>query len=480
MKKKTGLFKIIMFILLGMVIATWFFSGSYYYNGQLMDMNMKNIGFFDYFSLLFEAFEFEYFLQTFIFLICVGAFYGVLNKTGKYRAWIERIASNCGGREFAVLILTAFIIAAVTAVFEYGFILFIFVPFIISILLAMGYDKITTIVAVFGSMLVGTIGNLMGSNTTGVTASMLQIGQTEGFYYKLALFIIAFVAEMIYLSRAKRSKAEAKKSEEDDLYLGEKISNKYSTVGLFITFVVLALLIVLTCTSWADTFKVEFFTKLHTKVMGWSPKLPYLHFTMDGVLHGTEKIAIVSKLFGTIGEFGTWFYSEMSVVLLVFSLILGKVYKLESTVEAMYEGAKKMLRPALMVMLCFTVIYFAGMHMFFPTIAKYILGITNKFSVIISSFVVAIGSVLHVDVLYVANYITPQIAAVDGANKALVAVMTQSIFGCTMFVAPTSMFIAFALTYLNVSYKEWIKRTWKLSLSLFGISLIVLLLAKFL
>ena len=169
----------------------------------------------------------------------------------------------------------------------------------------------------------------------------------------------------------------------------------------------------------------------------------------------------------------------MSVVVLVFAFILGKIYRLESTFEAMAEGVKKMLKPALMVMLCLTVIYFAGMNMFFPTIAKFILGISSKFSVIISAIVVAIGSVLHVDVLYVANYITPQIAAVDGANKALVAVLTQSIYGCTMFVAPTSMFIAFALTYLNVSYKEWIKRTWKLSLSLFGISLIVLLIAKF-
>jgi len=479
MKKKTGLFKIIMFILLGMVVASWFFSASYYYNDQLMDMQMKNIGFFDYFSLIFGAFEFEYFLQTFIFLICIGAFYGVLNKTGKYRAWIERIVNNCGGREFAVLILSAFIIAVVTAVFEYGYILFIFVPFIISILLAMGYDKITTIVAVFGSMLVGTIGNLMGSNTVGVTASMLKIGQTDGFYYKLALFIVSFIAEMIYLSRAKRSKADAKKAEEDDLYLGEKNSNKYSTTGIIITFVLLALIVVLACTNWTDTFKVEFFTNLHNKIMGWSPKLPYLHFTIDGVLHGTEKVAIISKLFGTIGEFGTWFYSEMSVVLLVFALILGKIYKLENTFEAMAEGVKKMFKPALMIMLCFTVIYFAGMNMFFPTIAKLILGISSKFSVIISSIVVAIGSVLHVDVLYVANYITPQIGAIDGANKVVVALLTQSIYGCTMFVAPTSMFIAFALTYLNVTYKEWIKRTWKLSLSLFGISLIVLLVAKF-
>jgi uncharacterized ion transporter superfamily protein YfcC len=481
MKKKTGLFKIIMFILLGMVVASWLFSSSYFYNGELMDMEMKSIGFFDYFSLIFGAFEFEYFLQTFILLVCIGAFYGVLNKTGKYRAWVESIANKCKGREFAVLVLTAFIFAIINAVFEYGFILFIFVPFVISILLAMGYNKITTIVAVFGSMLVGTIGSLMGYNTVGVTSQLLDISQNVGFYYRLALFMLAFIAEMIYLSKAKRVKnSDMKDLEKEDLYIGEKTSNKYSAVPIIVTFCVIAVLIILACTNWADTFKVEFFTKIHTKVMEWSPKLPYLHFTTEGVKVGTEKVAIISKIFGAITEFGTWYFAEMSVVLLISSLILGRIYKLESTFEAMVEGVKKIVKPALMVMLCFTVVYFAGMNMFFPTIAKFILGISSKFSVILSSIVTLIGSVLHVDILYVANYVAPQIGAVDGANASVVALITQAIYGCTMFIAPTSMFIAFALTYLNVTYKEWVKKTWKLTLALFGISLVVLLVAKFL
>ena len=61
--KKTGLFKIIMFILLGMVVATWIFSASYFNEGNLAELGMYNIGFFDYFSLIFGSFEFAYFLQ---------------------------------------------------------------------------------------------------------------------------------------------------------------------------------------------------------------------------------------------------------------------------------------------------------------------------------------------------------------------------------------------------------------------------------
>ena len=39
--KKTGLFKIIMFTLLGMIVATYIFSGSYFEDGALTDLGMN-------------------------------------------------------------------------------------------------------------------------------------------------------------------------------------------------------------------------------------------------------------------------------------------------------------------------------------------------------------------------------------------------------------------------------------------------------
>ena len=57
--RKTGLFKIIMFILLGIVVTTWIFSASYINNGELVELGMYNVGFFDFFQLLFGSFEFE-------------------------------------------------------------------------------------------------------------------------------------------------------------------------------------------------------------------------------------------------------------------------------------------------------------------------------------------------------------------------------------------------------------------------------------
>ena len=46
-----------------------------------------------------------------------------------------------------------------------------------------------------------------------------------------------------------------------------------------------------------------------------------------------------------------------------------------------------------------------------------------------------------------------------------------------MFVAPTSIAVILGLSYLNIPYKEWIKKTWKLVLTLFAIVVVVLIAA---
>src|SRR5574344_1621631 len=165
--KKTGLFKIIMFVLLGIVLVTWIVPASYFNAGELSELGMYRIGFFDFFQLLMGSYEFSYFLQILILLVSVGALYGVLGKTGKYRALIDKIASKFKGKEFIFVVVIAFVIAALTSVFDYGLTLFIFIPAIISIILAMGYDKITAFLSTFGAMLVGTIGSTLGYNTVG-------------------------------------------------------------------------------------------------------------------------------------------------------------------------------------------------------------------------------------------------------------------------------------------------------------------------
>ncbi len=529
--KKTGLFKIIMWVLLGMVVATWIFSAGFFNEGSLSDLGMYNIGFFDYFSLIFGSFEFTYFLQILILLVSIGALYGVLGKTGKYRAWVEKIANNFKGNELIFLIITAFTLATLSSVFDFGFSLFIFIPFLISIILAMGYDKTTAAVTTIGAMLIGTIGNTLGYNTSAVVSDLLGIGLTNGILYKLALFVFSFAILILYLSKARRTKNV--KNEEEDMFIGEKTPNKYPILPLIIIFALVFALMVVGCTKWGEGINIVniitilglillftvfacttkrskkniitiiittvicagitfmcfhwskqinafSFSKVHTAITEFTVKLPYLHITQSGFDTGVDKVAIFAKLFGSFQAFGEWNYAEMSIVCLVAALLLSLFYRVENKFNAMLDGAKKMMGPALMVLLTYTVIYFAGNQMFYPTIAGLILSITSKFSVILSSICMIIGSALHVDILYVANYVVPQLAANESANATIIYLLTQSIYGATMLIAPTSSLLVLVLSYLEIPYKEWVKKTWKLVVTLFAISIVILLLAKFL
>ena len=116
-----------------------------------------------------------------------------------------------------------------------------------------------------------------------------------------------------------------------------------------------------------------------------------------------EETAIFGSILGnSVAALGTWSYGEMAVVTLVASLILGLCYKLKlnGTLETMFEGAKKLIVPALLVILAYTVVYFGGNTMFFTTVENAILGLLSKYkiaTVLTSTVSIALGSLLNVD-----------------------------------------------------------------------------------
>lgn len=461
--KKTGLFKIIMFTLLGILLLTWIVPASYFTDGNLSSLGMYRIGFFDFFQLLFSTFEFTYFIQIFILLVSIGAFYGVLVKTGKYGALIEKISSKLKGKEKVFLIAAAFLIAALTSVFSYGLLLFIFIPAIISIILAMGYDKITACLTTFGAMLIGTIGTTLGHNVVSVINEQIDGTLTTALVYKICMFVLCFAALTVYLLKNNKAKKINKEDAKTiDMFAGEKISNKYSVAPIIVIFSILFVLLIMGCTTWNSTFGVSVFDKFNTSVSEVSIK----GFT------------IFANLLGNINALGEWYYAEMSIMCLLAALLLGRFYRMKHSdmFSYMAQGAKNMIAPALMIVLVYAVIYFAGNTMFFPTIADFILKATSKFNIFFSTIVMILGSALHVDILYVANYVIPQIAGQD-VNTTVMAILTQGIYGVTMFVAPTSAVLVLGLSYLGIPYKEWIKKTWKLALVLLAIVIIALIIA---
>lgn len=468
--KKSGLFKIIMFILIAIIILTWFIPAGYYNSGELVDLGMNQLGFFDFWQLLFASLggsDFGYFVQIFLFIMSVGALYGVLGKTGKYRAAIEKVANKFKGNEFHFIAIVAFILVALTSVFSYELWLFIFIPALISIILLLGYDKITACVATFGAMLIGNIGSTIGYNMVGAIQESLGITKlSNGIYYRLGILVFSLAALIFYLYKAKRT--SVKKDENDltkeDLFAGESKANKYSVVPIIVIFSILFVLLILGCTAWKTTFNVNIFTTLNDKITSFAI--------------GKDKFTIFGKLLGNVSAFGSWHYAEMAVMCTLSALLLGRFYRMshKETIDNMIDGTKKILNSAVLVVLAYTVVYFACNTMVYPTIADFILKATSKFNIFFSTICMILGSVLHVDMLYVVNYVIPQLAG-QNVSTLVMSLLAQGIYGVTMFVAPTSVVLVLGLSYLGIPYKEWLKRTWKLLVALLAIVLVAIILA---
>ena len=464
--KKTGLFKIIMFVLLGIFLVTWFIPASYFDAGKLTDLGMYRIGFFDFFQLLFGTFEFSYFIQIIILIVSIGALYGVLGKTGKYRAWIEKIASKFNGKELVFLIVSAFVIAAITSVFDYGVSTFIFMPAIISIILAMKYDKITALVTTVGAYLVGIMGSTLNASVVNtINEKLTNVKLATGIYFKIAIFVVSFAILILYLAKAKKSKAKKSEKNEDtevDMFIGEKVSNKYPVWPIIVVFSILFVLLVLGCTSWETVFKVKVFSEFNTALTAWTIK----------------DVTVLAYVLGTISALGEWYYAEMSVMCILAALLIGRIYrvKFKDLFEAMADGAKKILPTALIVCFTYTIVYFAGNTMFYPTIAGWLLGATSKFNLFFASISTILGTALHVDMLYVSNYVVAQLAATT-SNQMLVGLLIQGFYGLTMLIVPSSAMLVLGLSYLGVSYKDWVKASWKLVLELLAALIVILIIA---
>ena len=57
----------------------------------------------------------------------------------------------------------------------------------------------------------------------------------------------------------------------------------------------------------------------------------------------------------------------------------------------------------------------------------------------------------------------------DANVMQIIAFTFQVMFGLVMLIAPTSIFLLAGLSYLEISYKEWVKYIYKYVLIVFGI-----------
>lgn len=458
--KKHGLFKILSLVIIALLVLSWFIPASYYSGSEMVDLGLYRVGLYE--LMAYPLLAVQIFLPIIVLLLTIGGFYGVLGETGKYRQMVEKFATKLKGKETIFFIVVAFLFAALQSVFGYGLILFIFVPFICSVVLYLGYDRITAFLVSFVSILIGTIGSTFDPNIIALLEE--TTGYQTSIYIRLGIFVICFVIYIMFLfnhiRKIKNHKKDEKAEKIEDIYLGEKKNVKKPIWPTITVLSTLFILMILGITDWAG-LGVTWFSNAYTSVMSWTIG---------------KDFTIVAHIFGNFVEFGTWTNYDFAVVLFIASIILKLVYKikLDELLESFGKGAVKMLKPTTIVIFAHVVLVITARFPFYPTIVAWLIGMSKSFNIITTTIVTAIGSALNIEMTYLSQSSIPYIVSKfsTDANLNSISIITQTIYGLVMLVAPTSVFLILGLEYLDIPYIKWLKISWK-----FIVELLVILLA---
>ena len=506
--KKQNLWKVVLLTAVVFLILTWILPAAYF-QGSYTDQGRVQMGIFDLFSYPITALS--YFGYIAVFLLVVGGFYGILGKIDAYRTLLDKLANSFKKHGKLVISIMMILIAVITSICGLQMGLMVFYPFLAALIFLMGYDKTVAALTLVGSSMIGIAGSTFAYNNTNIVMSTLSLKITSNILVKVIILVLA-LALLIFntiryiikmekntkkeekaakkeekksTSKAKTSKTtkdtKAKKSakttvaakKEEEVKVVKEEKNPYSDFipskgkgkhkvwPLATVLVIMFIIMILAFVSWNNAFKISLFEDV----------------TEDVTKYEIFKFALFGKLLGNVNAFGGWNLTELVALMILAAGLLMIIYKVKFSegLDAFAEGAKRAVSPAVVVVLIYTGLVIVTYHPFQLVIYKWLFGFTKGFNVITSSVAAIFASIFNADPLYAFQSVLPYLASLvtKKSTLAIAGVVYQAMYGVTMLVAPTSVVLMTVLTYLGVSYKEWLKNVWQLLLELVGLMLII-------
>lgn len=483
--KKNNLAKILLITFAVAILLSWIIPVSEYESGSLTLGSITPIGIFDLALVPLTVFDIA--LSNIIFILIVGAFYGVLNKTGVYSKLVETFTKKIKGKETRFLVLNTVILGLLSALTGLNFMFFFIIPFIATLMLSVGFGKITTMLSTLGSILVGMIGSIYGSDISYYIN--VYIGYNSDYSYNtsifpdkiILLFLILFLLVMYVLKLGKKDLIESSKKKNEEikeipLYTKTEKS-KRSWKPLFIIMVVTFVIMVVGFIKWDNIIGTT---------ANPSPFLDFYEKMTEIKING---FSIISAILGTVPAFGYWTLAFASVLVLFVTILISIIYKLkfDEMAEGFIEGVKENIRIAFYIIganLVFAVLFKNGATAnFVTTIINYLMNLTENFSSAMLSLTTIIASFFYNNFATLVGTLYTPTVILTGTTvelRFLAGLIIQTLYGLVMLIAPTSVLLVTGLSYFKIPYKDWFKNVWKLLLQLFiVIALIIVIVTIF-
>lgn len=460
--KNKSILKVFGIITLVTVLLSWIIPGSTVDTTGVVAGAITPVGFADIFTSV-EVLLY-YFCQPALFILFVGMFYGVINKTGAFKAFVKEITSIFKNNKAIFTIITVLFYSVIAAINGIYIPLFIFVPMTIAIMLELKYNKLQAVLATVGAATIGYIAQISSNvikTTTAVEANTF-------LWIKVGLLAVLVALTILYILKIDTKKEKTTKKEEisESLFIPEardaKKGKNPKGIALFVVMILLFVVFILGLTPWTNS---EIFNTVYTAI--------------KGVKIG--EFAIFDKLLGVFQTFGSWGYSSLypTLGLAIIVVAISNKLSLGETIEACIKGGKKFVGLAILSSLLNIIVIFTLNSGFMATVINYLVKGKNIALITGASL---ISAPFMVDIAYVSQYSLSLILTITSASelKELYGLVAQVTYGLAMLIAPTSVLLMVGLSYVEESYSKWFKYIWKFLLAVLVACLIAVTVATIL
>ncbi len=472
--KKT--FKVILITLLVYMLLSWVITAGAFGDEGFVSSGFNQFGIFDFFLAPINLFNYfvssmtmniDGYVNSFgygnivLAFIAIAILYGTINKTGAYSYLIKTLRDKLSNKKNIFILIVAFIYCVLTSISGLKLILFMFLPFFVTLLLNLKFSRVSSFTATVGAMLIGELGSLFNPNINGLNNIIFHVGSNNNMLIRVIFFIMLMVILLatIFLSNNEGDK-------EKDILLYEDNKDKKTFVPLIIVHSIVTIILIVCMYNWYYMFDVKAITTSYDSLMNVSIK----------------DYTFMQNIFGMSEKFGYWTGFSMSALLIIESLIIKFIYniKLDKMLEGIKKGLSDMLPTILLsiVSLSLIVLSLHDSNSFIYSIVNRILVFASGNQILGVSLSILLHSIFINDYFAITSSLSGILTNTYGMNSINLSLLTSQIaHGFASLITPLNVYLVAGLSMVRVSYTDWFKYIWKTLLIILVISIIILVIA---
>ena len=410
------------------------------------------------------------------FILIIGGFLGVITETGALDIGIASVIKKNKGKEKRLIPLLMILFAIGGTTYGMAEETIAFYPLLIPIMIGVGFDTITAVAVILVGSQIGCLASTVNPFATGVASDTAGISIADGIVWRL-VFLVVMVAISIFYVYSYATKIEknpeksfvySQRKENLELFKIPESSEAMTKKQLYILwiFILTFFIMILSLIPWGD-FGIKIFEQFNDALLG---------------------LPVIGGLFRHASPFGTWYFSEITMLFFVSSVLIGVVYGMpeDKFLEVFLKGAADLIGVALICAVSRGIQIIMNDGLITATILHWgEIGLKG------------LSPQLFITLTYLfylpMSFLIPGTSSLAGATMGLLGPMAefvhvrshlvitafQAASGVLNLFTPTSGVVMGALAMARIDIIVWIKFLAKLILIVILMSIVILVIATF-